>query len=127
MTATQTAIGFFREHAGYGVSPGETEEQGRDSSARTLAQAEAWLVAQPGFTVEWEQDEDYDPRDFDAPDMPEIGWCCLVTVPDGKGGRHRESLCGITFDGDGYPTGNAYARVVVAELASELMPDDVTP
>lgn len=116
MTKRQTAVAFFREHAGYSVAPGETEAQGRTRSAKEYAGAEAWLMAQPGFTVHWEQDEEYNPKDYDVPDMPEIGWVCIVTA-----NGETETLCGVTFDDDGYPDGNAYARVVVAELALQLM------
>lgn len=107
---------FFYKHAGYSYDPAtETQEEGRVRCAKELAKAEAWLTAQPGFEVEWMEDTDYDPKDYDVP-MPATGWGCIVKV-----GEKRESLWGITFDGDGHPSGNPYARVVVAELASELM------
>lgn len=113
------AVAFFREHGPHSVAPGETDEQGRERSARELADAEAWLVAQPGFTVQWLQDNDYDPADYDVPGMPDVGWGCIVRCCGGE----QQSLWAITFDGDGHPDGHPYARVVVAELASELMPD----
>lgn len=115
--AYQSAVAFFYEHAGYSYGPGETREQGRKRGARRLADAERWLMEQPGHTIQWVQDEDYNPADYDCGDMPEIGWGCVITV-----NGHIESLWSITFNGDGYPSGNAYARVVVAELALELMP-----
>lgn len=74
-------------------------------------------MQQPGFTVEWVQDADYDPSHYDCGDMPDIGWGCVV-----RANGQTESLWAITFDGDGYPNGNPYARVIVAELALELMP-----
>lgn len=117
-TKPQTATAFFMKHAGYSVAEGETREQGRRRCAKELAAAERWLMEQPGHTVAWEQDRDYDPADSDVPDMPEIGWGCIVSLNDQD--RHA-SLWSVTFDGDGYPAGNPYARVVVAELAAELM------
>lgn len=113
------AVRFFLEHAGWGYDPAtETPEDGRHRGAVALAKAEAWLVERPGFTVKWEQDRDYDPKDYDCGDMPDVGWSCFVSD-----GLETESLHGITFDGDGEPWGNPYARVVVAELALDLMPD----
>lgn len=112
----ENAVAFFLENAGFSYGPGETAEEGCERCARELAEAEAWLMEQPGHTVEWRQDTDYDPNDYDVPDMPAIGWGCIVTV-----GEESSSLWAITFDGDGEPFGNPYARVVVAELASELM------
>ena len=117
MTATSDAVAFFLEYGGYGYNAAtETREEGRLRCARGYAAAEAWLVEQPGFTVEWVQDRDYDPADYDVP-VPEVGWGCIV-----RANGRTESLWAITFDGDGHPSGNPYARVVVAELASELMP-----
>ena len=116
-TKAQSAVAFFYENAGYCHGPNETAEQGRKRCARRLAKAEQWLAAQPGHTIEWVIDQDYNPRDYDCGDMPDIGWGCIVAIGD-----DRESLWGITFDGDGEPWGNAYARVVVAEMALELMP-----
>jgi hypothetical protein len=117
MVATQQAIEFFLTHGGWGYDPQtETAEEGRVRSAREMAEAEAWMVEQPGFTVEWFPDTDYNPADYDA-EMPDTAWGCTVTC-----GEKQESLWGITFDGDGHPAGNPYARVVVAELAHEMMP-----
>lgn len=119
MTAVKrNAIEFFMKHAGSSYDPAtETPKQGKFRGAKRLAEAEAWLVAQPGFTVEWEIDRDYDPSDYDI-DMPDTGWGCIVNA-----NGNSASLWATTFDGDGEPFGNAYARVVVAELALELMPD----
>lgn len=82
---------------------------------RFLARAELWLSEQPGYTVSWEQDTEYDPTDYDC-EMPDIAWRCTVTA-----NGESACLCGITFDGDAEPFGKPYARVVVAELAQELM------
>jgi hypothetical protein len=116
ITVTAEAIAFFREYGGYSVATGETDAQGRERSAREMAAAEAWLVAQPGFQVRWVQDNDYNPDDYDIDDMPDVAFGCVVKV-DGE----ESSLWGITFDGPG-PEGSPYARIVVAELAAELMP-----
>jgi hypothetical protein len=128
MTALEDAIAFFYERSGFSVCSGETEHQGRLRSARELAEAEAeaWLMAQPGMQVTWEVDPEYDANDYDVDDMPAIGWGCVVSVggerTTGHGTAEVASLWGITFEGDGEPWGKPYARVVVAELASELMP-----
>jgi hypothetical protein len=86
-------------------------------SAEVLADAERWLDENDG-SVEWRIDDEYDPADYsDTPaDEPQLGWGCVVTVRGVVA-----SLWAVTFDGDGYPGGNRYARVVAAELASELM------
>lgn len=77
------------------------------------------MVAQPGFQVMWHRDPDYDPADYDVGDMPGEGWGCVLATSEDR----FNSLWAITFDGDGQPWGKPYARVVVAELALELMPD----
>lgn len=104
-TQQQTAIAFFKEH-------------GAARHAKSLANAEAWLASQPGHQIQWLRDFDYDPNDYDVKDMPNIGWGCIVQI-----GGNSASLWAITFDGDHWPQGNPYARVVVAELALELMHD----
>lgn len=114
----KSAVAFFLANAGMSYQPAlETEREGHLRCARRLAQAERWLASQPGHTIEWLRDDNYDPADYDC-DMPAIGWGCIVRVAG-----QSESLWAITFDGDGEPWGNAYARVVVAEIALELMPD----
>ncbi len=102
------AVAFFLENAGYSYDPAtETKRQGSLRSARELADAERWLVEQPGFQVEWQPDEESAGE-----------WGCIVTV-----NGERNSLWGIDFADGAEPWGEPYARVVVAELAHELMPD----
>lgn len=113
------AVAFFREHGGYSYDhTTETPEQGREACARAMADAEAWLLAQDDYSVEWVQDENYNPADYDVPDMPDVGYGCIVRV-----GEEQASLWGITFTDTTDHTNSPYARVVVAELASELMPE----
>lgn len=117
----QEAADFFYQHAGWGYDPAkETSDQGRRRNAERLALAERWLSEQPGHQIEWTEDTDAD-----------LSWCqknersnrtqygCIVTVGDDK-----RSLWGIDFGQNGHPSGDPYARVVVAELALELMPDN---
>lgn len=112
------AVAFFRKHAGYSVAQGETLEEGKLRGARELAAAEAWLVGQP-HQVEWREDDDADRSWLPKRDKrPLFG--CLVSVKQ-EGEWVHQSLWGIDLG----PTGNecdSYMRVVVAELAMELMP-----
>lgn len=111
------AVVFFYEHAGYGFDPkNETPEQGRMRGAIALADAERWLASQQAVHTGWVVDETYNPKDYPRKGMPKIGWGCFLYV-DGK----RASLWGVTFDGDHTPRNKPYARVVLAELALELM------
>jgi hypothetical protein len=103
------AVAFFHEQAGYSYDPAtETPEQGQQRCAEALAAAEAWLMEQAGHTVEWLPDEDEANQ-----------WGCIVRIDP----RREASLWGIGFADDAEPWGQPYARVVVAELAQELMPD----
>lgn len=119
----QSAVAFFLEHAGWSYNPAtETPEQGRLRCARSLAKAERWLSEQNGHQVKWVEDTDYSPDDYDYPpenDTPGLAWGCVIDL-DGERGA---SLWAITFEGNGEPWGKPYARVVVAELAYELMPE----
>jgi hypothetical protein len=112
----ESAFAFFLANAGYGYDQKkETAEQGKRRCARALARAERWLAAQPGHEIEW-QEEDY-------PDQSSIEhngpvWCVFVRLAN----KESASLFGIDFGEHGDPS-NDYARVVVAELALELMGD----
>ncbi len=117
---SRAAVQFFYENAGSAYNPAkETEEQGKRRGAIALARAEQWLSEQPGHTIEWLEDADYEPCQCgdSGCESPSFGWGCVVKVGD-----EQQSLWGIGFGGDGYPSGDTYARVVVAELALELMP-----
>lgn len=118
-TAPAGAVDWFKLHAGFGHDPAtETREEAAHRCAVELAAAEEW-ARDNCVLPQWVRDETYSPDDYDLEDMPEIGWGCILTGPDGE----RASLWSITFDGNGEPWGKAYARVVAAELALELMPE----
>jgi hypothetical protein len=70
----------------------------------------------------WEADPEYDPAEYDHPDMPPIGWDCTLYRWDGKEWAVLDALGAITFDGDGRPDGKPYKRVVEAEMALAAMP-----
>jgi hypothetical protein len=111
---TDADVAFFYEHAGWSHTPGtETPEEGRLRGARKLAKAERWLSRQNGHTVEWdaEPDPDYSGIDHNGP-----LFCCLVCVP----GLVGQSLGNIDLGPD-CNLCDPYTRVVVAELALELM------
>jgi hypothetical protein len=117
----KTAVAFFYENAGYSYDPvKETQEQGRKRCARSLAKAEAWLTEQP-HQIEWTEDPDADRSWMDetmGDDWPLFQ--CAVAIMGDNGDWKWSSLCGIDLG----PTGmecREYMRVVVAELASELM------
>ena len=135
MHAADRDVRFFYANGGFSYNPtSETAEQGRLRGAVARAKAEDWaksrfgddLYPEPGdlwFT--WEIDEEYNPDDYDVPDMSEIGWVCILNQWDAKAGQWRplQILCGITFGVNGYPDGDPYKRVVEAELALEAMPE----
>lgn len=117
----QTTIDFFYEHAGWSQGQGETEHEARTRCARELAHAEEW-AKEVGVIFLWEEDPDAD-RSW----MGENGH-----VDDGREffgcvaelGDRNTSLWGIDFDNDDLWRA-PYRRVVEAELAMELMPDDL--
>lgn len=137
-------IHFFFLNAGCGYNPTlETKDEGWLRGATKLAEAEVWLEKNDG-ECEWLIDDDYSPDEYDAPDMPNNAWGCIVRVPRegdppwghrGPWVRHA-SLWAITFEPEDNtpwfdPDDNTrrptraelkpYARVVQAELALELM------
>jgi hypothetical protein len=116
ISADPKAVAFFLKHAGYSWdSKTETREQGRLRCAEKLARAEAWLAQQPGHQIEWNEDEHADRSGIEH-DGPL--YMCGVRVPD-VGAR---GLFGIDL-GEHGELSDPYTRVVVAELACELMPD----
>lgn len=122
MSYEAEAVDFFKEHAGFSVRGGETTEQGRERSARELAQAELWASTMGGLVFEWEDDPDHDGYcDCGEGHGPAYG--CIV-----RRGEEREvlaSLWGITLDSGAsrVPGVAPYCRVVEAELASEVLAD----
>lgn len=129
MHAADPDVRFFYTHAGFCYKMSETAEQGRLRGAVALAKAEDWAKENEGsgrdgdIEFNWEEDEEYNPRDYDSPDMPEIGWGCILNKWSEKRGEWypAASLWAITFAED-YPEKNdPYKRVVEAELALEVI------
>lgn len=106
---------FFYENAGHSYRPGaETPTEGRVRCACELADAETW-AAESGLAFQWRPD-DIDSSEFtDDPD-PWLLWVCLARDEDGT---ILAALGGVDFGRGGEPWGDAYRRVVEAELASE--------
>jgi hypothetical protein len=126
MTATQRqqaeeAAAFFMKNAGFSWNPRiETEGEGRQRCAEELAAAEMWS-ANALCVIEWREDGDAD-RSFLPDDDCRPLYRCILTLPDGR----TASLGSIDLGPDGFDTkgagaGRSYARIVVAELALELM------
>lgn len=115
MVKLSTRERFFYEHAPYSVAPGETNIQGRVRSARTLATAEARLVAGPYYV---EIDDDNEPYDGDGPYDGPLWVVTLLRVPDDS--TDPEVLGSV--GGVACPAGDPYFRVVGAELAAEHLP-----
>lgn len=123
----KAAIAFFYKHAGWNYRAGrETEEQGRQRGARTLAKAEQRADA-AGVTFRWEDDDQPFACDCDRKHCPsrephQAYGCILLDADD----EAHDSLWGISFGpgGEPFPYGRygppePYARVVQAELAIE--------
>jgi len=110
----RTPSQFFYAEAGLSYDPKkETKEQGRKRGARELAKAEAWLAAQPGHQILWEEDDYPDRSGVDHDGML---YGVVVTLSDGR----CASLYGVDL-GAAEDISDPYTRVVVAELALELM------
>lgn len=117
------AFDFFFEHAGWSYDPQtESEFAGRVRCALELEHAEA-CGADHGFEFDWEPDNDTRAEDFDAEVFPPRDdeeswrfWGCILRYQ----GKERDSLWGISFASNA-PSDEPYARVVEAELASELL------
>jgi hypothetical protein len=104
---------FFYRHAGYGYDPKkETQEQGRRRGAKALANALAKAHAE-GYTFEWVEDAEGDRSGIEH-DGSIYG--CVMHSPSGK---DVASLWAIDL-GDRDPYSDPYARVVEAELATEV-------
>lgn len=107
---------FFYDNAGYSYDPKiETPEHGRYRCAVALADAETLATAH-GYSFEWSIDPDVDSSDFDGENEPYAQWLCTMY---NDAGDIVANLGGIDFGPDGEPWGNAYRRVVEAELALE--------
>lgn len=109
---------FFYSQAGYSYTQTETPDEGRARGARSLAAAETW-AREEGVTFEWSDDPD---GYMSAGEGDEGPWYQLLAQhPDGR----TASLGGVSLNPSedtwwGSRRINPYARVVEAELASEI-------
>lgn len=112
--ATEDAIRFFYENAGYSYDPkAETQDKGRQRRALECATAEQF-AKERGWAFSWEKDDQpYEMGDAEETPPSEVLGCVLK---DSSG----EVLASLWQIGD--PT-RAYRRVVEAELASEAIAD----
>jgi hypothetical protein len=114
---------FFFEHAGYSwnAKAGETPEQGRTRGAIALEVAERAvrnLRHAEAIQFVWEHDDQTN-ESFEDTDEPYALWQCCLMVGD----TPASSVGGVDFGRDGSPVGDAYARVIEAELAAEWLPE----
>lgn len=120
---TFSAVAFFVKHAGCSYDPlTETPEDGRVRCARELAKAET-LARELGYSFRWDVDPDVTSADWIGARSdggkyrdPWNTWVCDIIGPDGE---FVDSLGGIDFGRDGEPWGEAYRRVIEAQLALE--------
>ena len=111
-------VAFFYEHAGFSYDPKtETPEQGNLRGAEALAAAEA-RGRDEGLSFEWDIDPDVDSSSFSGARPSWSLWCCQAYDADGE---KVASLWGCDFGRGGTPYGDAYRRVVEAELALEYL------
>lgn len=107
------AVDFFRKHAGYAVSAGESKARARTRGAQALARAEAEATAR-GWRVDWEEDPEEWQGDSERP------FEVLSAVLRDAEGRVLASLGSIGMTGN-RRTDADYGRVVEAELAAEAL------
>ena len=131
----QGPVLFFIAHAGWYYRPDrETKEQGQLRCAWSLALAENWLQGQLHKVV-WSIDEDTD-RSWLEPDDDRNLWACSLWIFKDEEARHEEafsyrhhrvppsaSLGGI--DLGPHSEEQLYIRIVEAELALEVAPEEV--
>jgi hypothetical protein len=142
-------IHWFFVNGGSYERAGEEAELTHLRTAINLARAERWALVE-GMWAEWEVDDDYDPSQYDSPNMPEVGFGVMIHGPEYTELRswcnyahfNMASLWGITFEDDSplawttslmsrvWPRTvdhlKPYARIVCAELCYELMPDELS-
>lgn len=122
-----SAAAYFARHAGFSFDPlTETREAGRLRCARALASAET-RARELGYSFRWEIDPDVTSEDWCSPRQdggkyrdPWETWVCEILGPDGE---LVGCLGGVDFGRNGSPWGQAYRRVVEAELALEHVPE----
>ncbi len=121
----ESAVRFFFIHAGCSWNPKtETRQQGRWACARILSAAEASAKA-AGIWFDWRV-SDRDSSDFSDEKPSWALWDCVGYAPLESGGAVPvESLSGCDFGRDRDPwtdiAAQAYARVVEAEIAAEIL------
>lgn len=117
-SASEKAIAFFIEHAGFSFHPGkETVEQGKRRGAIALAEAER-KASEAGFGFEWSIDENSDSSDWTDEEPSWQVWACKCFDVNGK---YLSGLYAIDLGRDGNPYSDPYRRVVEAELAMEAI------
>lgn len=116
MNATQTAIDFFYEHAGYSRAANETEAEGRARSAREYAEAER-IARESDWRFVWMDDEEGC-----------IGCTCGSDDCACSTGEPHETLGCVLYDDTETVLASLwgicgadsnYRRVIEAELAAE--------
>jgi hypothetical protein len=114
-TAKLTPYHFFLKFAGWGYDPAkESKAAGRARCAKALAEAER-QAKEAGVTFDWSRDDQTN-RSF-TDEGPEYQlWQCFAML----GEKVLGSLGGVDFGETGEPWGDTYARVVEAEIASEI-------
>lgn len=138
--AADDAVAFFREHAGYSYDPRtESPAQGRERSARALAESENAYRDDCGVFVVWEHDDVGSCSNFDDVDRSDCepyafytALLCVETVGKSdvlvwddrsfceRSGRVVASLGAIDLGEFGNPYTDPYARVIVAEMYTEF-------
>lgn len=127
MSRTKTKTGakqFFYDNAGSSYPTGSSAEgirRAKEEGAQRLAIAEYWAWDN-GYEFHWEQDDITSEEHSDEAPFYPLWFCSMRRVADGKVFL-CQSLSGIDFGRDAAPWGQAYKRVVEAELAIEQMPE----
>ena len=110
--STSSDAQFFHDNAGWSYDPTtETPEEGRARTAERLAAAEQRLKSGPYFIRVVPDDE---PWDGDVPWDGPIWTVGLYSVEDNAAPQLIGSLSSVACE-----EGDAYLRVVAAELANE--------
>lgn len=109
------AYQFFLSNAGYSYGQGENKRAGQVRCARALAKAER-EGRDAGLSFQWEIDPQTTSADWSDEEPAYEQWVCSC---HDASGLVVAVLGGIDFGRDGSPFGDAYKRVVEAELALE--------
>lgn len=110
-----TPYHFFLKFAGWGYDPAkESKAAGRARCAKALAEAER-QAKEAGVTFDWSRDDQTN-RSFTDEGPEYLLWQCFAML----GEKVLGSLGGVDFGETGEPWGDTYARVVEAEIASEI-------